>query len=132
MIHPIDYLKEIHNQMIAIMDEIDKGIIWKDFDKEIINSVEFEFVYPNGKHGDVDLYLISQWGEFEQLSSISFRAKLSTENLHMIELMVLFYYTRFSQNALLVNRKNNEEAVTLLGKYNNIMRLNNIYDTAAK
>lgn len=131
VIHPIDYLKEIHNQMIAIMDEIDKGIIWKDFDKEIINSVEFEFVYPNGKHGDVDLYLISQWGEFEQLSSISFRAKLSTENLHMIELMVLFYYTRFSQNALLVNRKNNEEAVTLLGKYNNIMRLNNIYDTAA-
>ena len=131
VIHPIDYLKEIHNQMIAIMDEIDKGIIWKDFDKKNINSVEFEFVYPNGKHGDVDLYLISQWGEFEQLSPISFRAKLSTEKLHIIELMVLFYYTRFSQNALLVNRKNNEEAVALLGKYHNIMRLNNIYDTTA-
>ena len=132
VIHPIDYLKEIHTHMSEIMDEIDNGIIWKNSEEKFPETVEFEFVYPNGKHGDIDLYLVSQWGVFEQISSISFKAKLTTENLHIIELMVLFYYTQFSQNALLMHRKNNEEAVNFLSEYNNIMKLNNIHIIASR
>lgn len=132
VIHPIDYLKEIHARMSEIMDEIDNGIIWKNFEGKFPETIEFEFVYPNGKHGDIDLYLASQWGVFEQVSSISFRAKLTTENLHIIELMVLFYYTQFSQNALLIHRNNNEEAVNFLSEYNNIMKLNNIHKIVSR
>lgn len=84
-------------------------------------------MYPNGKHGDIDLFLITQYGSFKQTSPISFTATLSTDHLHIIELMVFFYYTCFSQNALLVNRTNNENVLKFLKKYYNPMRLNDIY-----
>lgn len=75
------------------------------------------------------MHLISQEGEYKRVSPISFKANLSTKKLYMIELMVLFYYIKFHQNSLLVNRNNNEEAIKFLYKYNSIMKLNNLKGT---
>lgn len=78
------------------------------------------------------MHLISQEGEYKRVSPISFKANLSPKKLYIIELMVLFYYIKFHQNSLLVNRNNNEEAIKFLYKYNSIMKLNNLYDIVDK
>ncbi|MDC6138758.1 hypothetical protein PO869_01815 [[Ruminococcus] gnavus] len=131
-IYPVDYLKEIYQEMDEILDKIDKGVVWDEFDRNCQPKIEFEFVYPNGKHGDIDMHLISQEGEYKRVSPISFKANLSPKKLYIIELMVLFYYIKFHQNSLLVNRNNNEEAIKFLYKYNSIMKLNNLYDIVDK
>lgn len=123
ILHAVDWFKEKYNEMCKIVNEVNEGVIWHKLD---LKNITFEFPYPNGKHGDIDMYLISKYGDFKQVSPILYQATISTEYLHIIEMMILFYYTSFSQNALLVKRNNNE-ALNFLRDYNNIMKLNDLY-----
>ena len=132
VIYPIDYLNEIYTEMNQIIDKINKGIMWDNLEKVSDPEIEFEFVYPNGKHGDIDMYLISQEGRSYKASAISYKANLKIEKLNVIELMVLFYYMRFSMNAIRLNRTNNENAINFLSKHNNIMKLDNLYKIVEK
>lgn len=114
--------------MNNLINEINNGAIWKGINKEF--PIEFEFIYPNGKHGDIDLYFISMNGKFKQLSALSFLAELQSTQLSEIEIMGLFYYTSFSQNSLKNNRGNNEQLIRFLKEYNNIKKLDDLYQSA--
>lgn len=132
IIYPADYSNEIYTEMNKIINKINKGVIWDDLGRSCESEIEFEFIYPNGKHGDIDMYLISQEGKYEKVSDISYKANLKTEKLDVIEIMVLFYYMRFSMNAIRLHRTNNENAINFLVKHNNIIKLDNLYEIAEK
>ena len=125
-----DYLNEIYTKMNILMNEIEAGIEWSEIDKNYPLEVSFDFIYPNGKHGDIDFELISQYGTFEQISSLIFRAKLLVKKLYIIELTVLFYYLPGYPNNPCINHKANEEVFNILKNHNNIIKLQELYKIA--
>jgi len=127
----VNYIKDLEKRMQRIIDEIDKGIVWKKEDGDYPSEVCFDFVYPNGKHGDIDMYLGIKYGITEQSSSITFNEKISTKYKDIIELMVIFYNVQFSQNALKINRNNDDAVLEFLRKYHNIVMLDKLYMLAS-
>ena len=127
----VNYIKDLEKRMQRIIDEINKGIIWKKEDDDYPSEVCFDFVYPNGKHGDIDMYLGTKYGITEQSSSITFNEKISTKYKDIIELMVIFYNVQFSQNALKINRNNDDTVLGFLRKYHNIVMLDKLYMLAS-
>ena len=127
----VNYIKDLEKRMQRIIEEIDKGIIWKKEDDDYPSEVCFDFVYPNGKHGDIDMYLGTKYGITEQSSSITFNEKISTKYKDIIELMVIFYNVQFSQNVLKINRNNDDTVLEFLRKYHNIVMLDKLYMLAS-
>lgn len=127
----VNYIKDLEKRMQRIIEEIDKGIIWKKEDDDYPSEVCFDFVYPNGKHGDIDMYLGTKYGITEQSSSITFNEKISTKYKDIIELMVMFYNVQFSQNVLKINRNNDDTVLEFLRKYHNIVMLDKLYMLAS-
>jgi len=127
----VDYVKDLEKRMQQIIDEIDNGIIWKKEDCDYPSEVCFDFVYPNGKHGDIDMYLGTKYGITEQSSSITFNEKISTKYKDIIELMVIFYNVQVSQNALKINRNNDDTVLEFLREYHNIVMLDKLYMLAS-
>lgn len=125
-LQPIEYLKDIYSDMEKIIGEINDRIVWKEVEEKDYADISFEFRYPDGKQRDVDFYLASEYGKLEQLSPILFHATISTEYLHVIDL-IMFHCMTCSQNSYFMTCNNNNELLEFLIEYHNIMRLNHIY-----
>ncbi|MCL2722307.1 MAG: hypothetical protein FWD47_13340 [Treponema sp.] len=70
-----------------IYDDICSGKTWKTFDKNCPAILSFEFLYPNGMHGDIDMYLSTEYGEAKKINELKYLAKIPVEHHEKIVLM---------------------------------------------
>lgn len=102
-----------------VMNDLKNGVIWKDFDKQRPKFVTFEMRYPNGKHGDVDMFIAAKYGKVQQIQSTTYRVKIETKFKDEIEILVSFYYFYMSLNTLRTTRTDDRKGLMFLQRYNN-------------
>ena len=107
--------QEINN----VMNDLKNGIIWRDFDKQCPKSVTFEMRYPNGKHGDIDMFIATKYGKVQQIQPIVYKVTMKTKYKDEIEILISFYYFYRSMNALRLTRTDDYKGLIFLQKYNN-------------
>lgn len=128
----LNYLEAILTDMNTLINKIQNGAVWDLSVNNHQGTIYYEFPYPSGKHGDIDMYLASQNGIVTQSSQGFYSITISSKKLDIIELMILFYYNEFSQNSLIARRNDDKKPLDFLLKYHNIVKLNHMYINAKR
>lgn len=82
--------------LIPYKELLDKNISWINTEK-IPDYLEFDYIYPNGKTGDIIKYIFEEYGETEIKSGLIWYGKISKEYIYFFE---MFY----SPNPLTVSK----------------------------
>lgn len=88
----IDEYQRYVEKMSGLMKSISDGDYWEKADSKMPDSLVFKFKYPDGKQGDIDYYLATEYGQIEKIGSIEYSATISTEYKDQISLMLYCYY----------------------------------------
>lgn len=78
---------------------LNENISWTNTEK-IPNYLEFDYIYPNGKNGDIVKYIFEEYGETEIKSGLTWRGKISKKYIDYFE---MFY----AANTLTISRDPN-------------------------
>jgi len=114
----IEKVVTLLEEEIAEFQEMRKmGILWFDHSK-MPDTISYSFVYPNGKHGDIDKTICDTYGEVTQLSEFLFCGLIPTNYFEEIELLSESY-----ANDKLLNGIANDELAVFLPKHNVMHRL---------
>jgi len=111
------------------LQEIECGIIWKN-EEEMLkeNDMWVSFIYPNGKHGDIDMAIATAYGkEIKNENGLIHSVLFESKDFKYVELIAnqIIYFNRPEQYPKLV--ANNRRAYRLLSKYNNYQYLRELY-----
>lgn len=83
------------------IDDMEQGNIWKTHSPDDYyyypEEITFEFIYPDGKHGDVDMYLLKKLGSVEKKSTLSYMTTIKTTYKNQIELVLAYNYRHLEQ-----------------------------------
>lgn len=126
----IDYEKErylmIEAKFYELIFKIKSGEIWFNM-SSMPDVIDFEFEYPNGKDGDVDMFIVSRYCKYSKLSSLKYKSSLESNNFYLMDLIFVFYNTYFSKNSKNVSSEN---LIDLLCNHNNIIKASELYRIA--
>lgn len=85
-------IKEYLMEAKTLAKKVKKGEEWIRRDDLFPDYVDFSFVYPNGKHGDIDMYIASNYGTVVQLDALTYKASLPTVFYEEISFLEGFYF----------------------------------------
>lgn len=71
--------------LIPYKELLDKNISWINIEK-IPDYLEFDYIYPNGKNGDIIKYIFEEYGETEIKSGLTWHGKISKEYIYFFEM----------------------------------------------
>lgn len=109
----IDEFQRLVKKMSDLMRCISEGDYWELNESEMPSTISFEFKYPNGKQGDVDYFLASEYGQVDKIGSTEYKVTISTEHKDQIALMLNWYHPSFQMDEL-IERK---EVINFLNIY---------------
>ena len=71
--------------LIPYKELLDKNISWINTEK-LPDYLEFDYIYPNGKNGDIIKYIFEEYGETEIKSGLIWHGKISKEYIYFFEM----------------------------------------------
>ena len=80
-IEGVEGLKEL----IPYKELLDKNISWINTEK-LPDYLEFDYIYPNGKNGDILKYIFDEYGETEIKTGVIWHGKISKEYINFFEM----------------------------------------------
>lgn len=101
-----EYEAEVASELEEAIRSIQHGVLWKNRKLESGSIIKVCFSFPNGKDGDIDMYLASQLGSPSKLNGLLYSIEISTDNREIVEMII-----GSLQNPLL---EQNREAVRYL------------------
>lgn len=70
---------------------------WFPFNSSTPRFITYDFVYSNGKNGDIDMFIASNYGQLQKLDEVHYSVELAT--VHKDEILLLEYiYTHSLHN----------------------------------
>lgn len=106
----------------AIQD-ISNGIVWDESIGDMPKFIKFDFIYPNGKNGDIDMYIASEYGQVRQKATLIYEVEISTEYKEQIALMNRSYISNFHPKTQANLQLYRCEISNFLEKYNTYFSL---------
>ena len=98
-----DQQEKIHNAYISeqrlklLIDRIENDEVWDEQKYERApDFINFTFTYPNGKRGDIDMYIASGLGKVIQINSTEYTVRISTKEREKISLLVFSYVVKWT------------------------------------
>ena len=64
----------------------DEGVLWTNLE-QLPELLEFEYIYPNGKNGDIIKYILEEYGETQQVKPTVWVGKISREYVDLLEML---------------------------------------------
>lgn len=111
-INPLDYsTEEEYNKAVhkkkeyysseqrlkELIFRIQNGDVWEeDVSSSAPETINFTFTYPNGKRGDIDMYLSKQLGEVRQIGATEFTAIVPSTEKENISLLAPVYTVKWN------------------------------------
>lgn len=126
-----DIVSNIKQQMQKTIKEIDNGNEWLTHKCNFPKTITYDFVYPDGKNGDINFELLSKVGNCFSKGNCIYSAQIKTKFTEVIESTLLYNYLLFSNNYYAAKCPNTN-AIEFLNCYNNIMILNQLYNLCYK
>lgn len=88
-----------------IVNRIESNDVWEKIDENAPEFITYEFVYPNGKNGDIDMFIASNYGEqLDKLDELHYSVRLPIAHKEQILLLEYSYihslYDDISRNEL--------------------------------
>ena len=81
----------------SLIGRIENGEVW---DEQAFESapefVNFTFTYPNGKRGDIDMFIANELGEIQQIGATEYTVTISTKERDKIALLLFIYVVKWS------------------------------------
>ena len=93
-------LNEKINDIKKLTSRVESEDVWETFDKNTPFQIRYQFEYPNGKNGDIDMYIATQCGEVSQLDEMHYSALLKTIYKDELLLLVPFYVTNVTRSEI--------------------------------
>lgn len=121
-----DIVENIKLQMKNVLKEINNGNEWLTNKRSFPKMISYDFIYPDGKSGDINFELLSKVGNCFSKGNCIYSVKIKTKFIKTIENTLLYNHIMFSDNYY-VTKCPNSSAVEFLKKYSNIMILNQLY-----
>lgn len=97
----------------------ESGIVWDTDVQGLPKYIKYDFMYPNGKNGDIDMYIASEYGDVLEVSPLVYEVVMFTDNREQIALMGESYfgprYHKGYESGIKLRRL---ELLDFLNKYN--------------
>jgi hypothetical protein len=71
--------------LIPLREKMNRNIFWLDT-KDLPSYIEFDYIYPNGKTGDIVKYFFDEYGENNMVSGILWHGKIEKKYVHFFEM----------------------------------------------
>lgn len=126
-----DIVENIKLQMKSVLKEIDNGNEWLTHKCNFPKTITYDFVYPDGKNGDINFELLSKVGNCFSKGNCIYSVQIKTQFTEVIESTLLYNYLLFSNNYYAAKCPNTN-AIEFMNCYNNIMILNQLYNLCYK
>lgn len=78
-------MKEIV-QLQALVEKMVAQVLWVDTES-LPNILEFEYVFPNGKQGDIVKYIFDEYGENTKVSGLIWNGKIEKKYVFMLDML---------------------------------------------
>lgn len=117
-------------RLVKAVQDIAAGTIWSESIEDAPQFIKYDFMYPNGKNGDIDMYIASEYGQVRQKTALIYEVEISTDYREQIALMHRCYISNFhpqGQGNLQLYRY---EIVDFLERYNTYFSLSLLNRTA--
>lgn len=118
-------IKELEYTIAAIRN----GVIWRNDFRLAPHNITYDIIYPNGKNGDIDMFIAGEYGTVQQISSLVHEVRISTEYYEQIALMHNSYLSNLSPRNRAGISLRRDEINSFLGNNNlplSIAKLNRI------
>lgn len=89
--------------LVPLREMIDQNSSWINLEK-IPNYLEFDYIYPNGKNGDLIKYIFEEYGETNIKSGLTWHGKIDKKYIALFE---IFY----SANTLTISNEPNYQKI---------------------
>ena len=84
-------LTALIDSMKDIISRMEQGDVWEPFDINTPEAITYQFTYPNGKNGDIDMYIANRYGQVEQVDAVQYSVSLPTAHKEQILLLEYIY-----------------------------------------
>lgn len=109
-----------------LLDLIQNGYAWDvGAEGNMPPYVTIEFVYPNGKQGDINFFIATEFGEITEVNGLQHKAIIPTSEKEQIVRLMPYYDVRHD---LMKNITNRSEISEFLNKYNLFHQLRQLAD----
>lgn len=97
----------------------ESGIVWDTDVQGLPKYIKYDFMYPNGKNGDIDMYIASEYGDVQEVSPLVYEVVMFTDNREQIALMGESYFgARYHKGYECGIKLRRLELLDFLNKYN--------------
>lgn len=113
----------------AAVDAALNGTVWYPSVERLRKSIKYEFLYPNGKNGDIDMFIANKYGEVQQVSSLKYQVTIPVKYRDQIALMNSSNMSHFGPRQCEDVQLNRNEINNFLLRYNlciSLAQLNSI------
>ena len=73
-------------QLQPLVEKIAAQVLWADIES-LPNILEFEYIFPNGKQGDIIKYIFDEYGENTKVSGLIWNGKIEKEYVFMFDML---------------------------------------------
>ncbi|MBR2490385.1 MAG: hypothetical protein IKB65_02760 [Ruminiclostridium sp.] len=73
------------NKLVLLNSSIEKKGCWRNL-RKVPQYIEFDYIYPNGKNGDILKYIFDEYGESNEKGSLLWHGKIEKKYIHLFEL----------------------------------------------
>lgn len=73
-------------QLQPLVEKIAAQVLWVDTES-LPNILEFEYIFPNGKQGDIIKYIFDEYGENSKVSGLIWNGKVEKEFVFMFDML---------------------------------------------
>ena len=80
-----DGMKEIV-QLKPLVEKLEEQVFWVDTES-LPNIIEFEYIFPNGKQGDLVKYIFDEYGENTKVSGLIWNGKIEKKYVFMFDVL---------------------------------------------
>ncbi len=87
------YRLEIIHTTNSLIERIKRGEVWEQITPNVPEVITFLIEYPNGKNGDIDMYISDKYGTIERVSQTVFRVQIPSSKKETLSLLNDYYAT---------------------------------------
>lgn len=81
----------VKNELAKVIQEIESGKIWLDFDNGTPPYVSKKLAYPHDKAAEIDMYIAKSFGEVTQIDALTYNIVMPTFEKEEIALLAFTY-----------------------------------------